>query len=177
MAKENYHLVTGHVDLKSFGNWYLDCDFEVHPNPWSGFELLYEVDKQRYSTITEIAIARNIPTDLVDFLEDRFNYLEQKVYAAHRISPGKILPWHIDGYKKYCETRNITDLNQITRTIIFVEDWQPGHGLQVGFETVPTWTQGDWISWQGGTPHLVLNLGQVNRYTLQITGIRNDHSS
>lgn len=176
MAQKTQQITQGHIDLSSFGPWHLDCDFVTHPDPWSGFSPVYVVDRERYADITEIAIARDVPPDVIDYVAQQFDYLEDKVFAAHLIPPGKILPWHKDAYRIYCEKRGISDVALITRAIVFVEDWQCGHGLHVGNTAVGTWKQGDWISWQGDCPHLVFNLGQLPRYTLQITGINVKHS-
>jgi hypothetical protein len=174
MAQETQQLDNhGHIDLEQFGNWHHDCEFVTHPDPWSGFEPVYPVDRDRYFNLTEIAIARDIPSDIIQYLDQEFGNLKDKVYAAHLIRPGKILPWHQDAYKIYCEKRGITDLSCITRVIVFIEDWQFGHGLHVDSRSIGAWQRGDWISWQGNAPHLVINLGQAPRYTLQITGITN----
>ena len=163
----------GHIDLAQFGDWYLNCDFVIHPEPYTGFAPVYEVDRDRYINHVELAIARDVPTYIIDYLEQCFANLSDKVYAMHRTRPGKLLPWHTDAYKTYAQKRSITDLSQITRVIIFAEEWKFGHVMQVGTESVPAWQQGDWVSWQGSTPHLAANLGQQDRYTLQITGITN----
>jgi|694.fasta_scaffold133909_2 hypothetical protein len=172
MAPEIQQIKQGHIDLSRFGDWHENCDFVTHPDPWSGFSPVYAVDRERYFNITEIAIARNIPESLEHYLSQQFAFLSDKVYAAHLIPAGKILPWHQDAYRIYCEKRAITDLSLITRVIIFVQDWKVGHGLQVGDRSIGTWQRGDWVSWQGDTPHLVYNLGQDPRYTLQITGTK-----
>ena len=163
----------GNINLAQFQQWHLDCDFLTHPEPYSGFVPMYEIDRDRYQGLVELAIARDIPQNVINYLEQCFPYLSDKVYAMHRMRPGKLLPWHHDAYKTYAQRRNVEDLSLITRVILFPEDWVFGHVLQIGHESVHAWQCGDWVSWQGTTPHLAANLGQQDRYTLQITGITN----
>lgn len=167
----------GNINLAQFQQWHLDCDFLTHPEPYTGFVPMYEIDRDRYQGLVELAIARDIPQNVVNYLEKCFPYLSDKVYAMHRMPPGKLLPWHHDAYKTYAQRRNVEDLSLITRVILFPEDWVFGHVLQIGHESVHAWQCGDWVSWQGTTPHLAANLGQRDRYTLQITGITNVKNS
>ena len=167
----------GNINLAQFQQWHLDCDFLTHPEPYSGFVPMYEIDRDRYQGLVELAIARDIPQNVINYLEQCFPYLSDKVYAMHRMRPGKLLPWHHDAYKTYAQRRNVEDLSLITRVILFPEDWVFGHVLQIGHESMHAWQCGDWVSWQGTTPHLAANLGQQDRYTLQITGITNVKSS
>jgi|LakMenEpi03Aug12_release.lakeMendotaPanAssembly.Ray.scaffolds.fasta_scaffold1108565_1 hypothetical protein len=167
----------GHINLAQFEKWYLDCDFVTHPEPYTGFVPIYEIDRERYNGLVELAIARDIPSVVTDYLEQNFDHLSDKVYAMHRMRPGRLLPWHHDAYKTYAQRRGVEDLALITRVILFPEDWCFGQVLQIGTESMSAWQCGDWVSWQGTTPHLAANLGQQDRYTLQITGITNVKSS
>ena len=88
--------------------------------------------------------------------------------------PGRILPEHRDTYKKYRELFNIDNPYSIWRAVVFLEDWQSGHYLEVADCPITGWQAGDAILWQYNTPHLAANLGRENRYTLQLTGITNE---
>ena len=167
----------GNVDLAQFGTWHLQCDFVTHPEPYTGFVPMFDVDRERYHGLVSLAIARDIPSAVTDYLDQCFDHLSDKVYAMHRMPPGKLLPWHHDAYKTYAQRRDVQDLSLITRVILFPETWVFGHVLQIGDESMHAWQCGDWVSWQGTTPHLAANLGQQDRYTLQITGITNVKSS
>lgn len=94
-------------------------------------------------------------------------------FALHRLRPSWIIPEHRDLYRRYRQSHNNIDLNQIIRIIVFLEDWQPGHILQIDRNMISNWLAGNFVSWRGDTPHLAANLGITNRYTLQITGIAN----
>jgi hypothetical protein len=99
-----------------------------------------------------------------------FNHLKNKTFAIHKISPGYVLPFHSDLYSKYTEIFGIKNINDIERIIVFLEDWKDGHILQVGKLLLSSWQAGTWISWRGAETHLAANLGNADRYTLQITG-------
>ena len=88
--------------------------------------------------------------------------------------PGRILPEHQDTYKKYRELFNIDNPYSIWRAVVFLEDWQSGHYLEVADCPITGWQAGDCVLWQYNTPHIAANLGRENRYTLQLTGIMNE---
>jgi hypothetical protein len=91
--------------------------------------------------------------------------------SYYQMMPGTILPTHGDLYKKYI---NMFDLqgqeHNIRRAIIFLEDWQSGHYLEIMDTPVTGWSAGTTIEWTYDTPHLAANMGITPRYTLQITG-------
>lgn len=99
--------------------------------------------------------------------------LEHCSFAFHRVSPGRFLPMHADTYDFFRAKFGITDIDRIQRTIVFIEDAADGHVLIVGDKCYMNWRAGDTATWSGATPHLAANLGTVDRYTLQITGVKN----
>lgn len=108
---------------------------------------------------------------LVDPIEDYFTNLKHIGIAFHCLRPGHYLPMHSDKYGFYAKKYNVTDLNLIKRYIIFLEDSAPGHMLVINNKAYTEWKAGDIKHWQGTEPHSAINLGIVNRYTLQVTGI------
>jgi len=92
-----------------------------------------------------------------------------------RMDTGSILPTHSDSYKKYVEIFNLQGREHtIHRAIVFLEDWQPGHYLEVMGQPYVNWKAGLTVEWNYNTPHLAANIGLTPRYTLQITGHIND---
>lgn len=89
--------------------------------------------------------------------------------AFYRTPPGNILPVHKDMYCNYMKMNNISDVNKITRYIVFLEDAKRGHLFQIEKEVLADWKRGDWISWTGSTLHAAYNLGIEHRYTMQVT--------
>jgi hypothetical protein len=93
--------------------------------------------------------------------------------SYYRMMPGTILPTHQDLYKKYVELFDLGGKERtIYRAVIFLEDWQPGHYLEVMDQPVVKWRSGDVVEWCYDTPHMAANMGSNPRYTLQITGHR-----
>jgi hypothetical protein len=91
--------------------------------------------------------------------------------SYYKMLPGSSLPEHQDTYKKYIEIFNLQGKEQsICRSIVFLEDWQSGHYLEIDNVPHTSWTKGSVITWQYNTPHIAANLGMTPRYTLQITG-------
>lgn len=95
-------------------------------------------------------------------------------FAFHKITPGCFLPMHSDTYDYFKEKYSLKDISLIQRTIIFLEDALEGHILIVNNKCFLNWEAGDTVTWFGEDKHLAANLGVVDRYTLQITGIRNE---
>jgi len=94
--------------------------------------------------------------------------IDDSVYAFAKYTPGMILPWHRDNYPTYTRNKSAA-VEQIVRIMVFLHDPAPGHQLWINnkFCTGPA---GTWFSWQGSTKHMAANLGEVDRYVIQITG-------
>lgn len=96
--------------------------------------------------------------------------IENFAWSFYRMRPGDTLPEHRDIYLRYREIYNVADTAQIRRYIIFLEDWQSGHYLEIDGAPILQWRAGEGVYWHGDTPHLAANIGKTPRYTLQITG-------
>jgi hypothetical protein len=91
--------------------------------------------------------------------------------AFYRMTTGTVMPVHQDLYKRYIELFDLQGKEQtIRRALILLEDWQPGHYLEVDGRPYVSWTAGDTVEWVYNTPHSAANVGLTDRYTLQITG-------
>ena len=103
-------------------------------------------------------------------LEKLFNW-KDVCTSYYKMWPGSSLPKHQDTYKKYIEVFNLKGQEQsIWRSIVFLEDWQSGHYLEVDGNPYTQWSKGTVVTWQYDTPHIAANLGMTPRYTLQVTG-------
>lgn len=100
--------------------------------------------------------------------------LKHVSFAFHKIPPGNFLGMHSDKYGLFRKKYNITDINKIHRIIVFLEDACDGHLLISKDKAYINWKKGDSCSWIGSDKHLAANLGIIDRYTLQITGLIND---
>jgi hypothetical protein len=90
--------------------------------------------------------------------------------SLYKMTPGCILPTHSDTYVMYKKVHNITH-NRIRRIVVFLEDWQSGHYLEVNGNAILNWKAGQWVGWNYTCPHLAANIGDTDRYTMQVTGM------
>ena len=113
----------------------------------------------------------HLPKPMPRFVEELLTSLRYKITspAINLMTPGQILPLHQDAYEKFMDNYNIDSIDRITRYIVFLEDSQPGHLMQIENKVHANWKAGDVVSWNGNQMHAAYNLGYANRYTLQIT--------
>jgi hypothetical protein len=93
--------------------------------------------------------------------------------SYYRMDTGTVMPTHSDLYVKYVNLFGLAGAeHRIHRAIVFLEDWKSGHYSEVNGVPIVGWQAGQCASWQYDTPHSAANLGEEDRYTLQITGWR-----
>ena len=91
--------------------------------------------------------------------------------SYYRMNTGTVLPTHSDSYKRYIELFDLAGKEStISRAVIFLEDWAPGHYAEYMDLPYTQWIAGSIVEWVYDTPHMAANLGLTPRYTLQITG-------
>jgi hypothetical protein len=91
--------------------------------------------------------------------------------AFYRMPTGTVMPTHSDLYKRYIELFDLQGREHtIRRALLLLEDWKPGHYLEVNGKPYVNWQAGDTVEWIYDTPHMAANIGLEDRYTLQITG-------
>ena len=91
--------------------------------------------------------------------------------SYYRMDTCTILPEHQDTYKRYIELFNLQGQEHtIRRAIVFLEDWQSGHYLELKGVPITDWKAGFTVVWAYDAPHMAANIGLKPRYTLQITG-------
>ena len=108
-------------------------------------------------------------SQVFDPVRDLF-HLDKMIYTFGRYTPGQILPWHQDLYPTYTRRNNVSDPAEVVRVIVFLHDPAPGHQLWIE-DRLCTGPAGSWFSWQGPTRHMAANLGETDRYMMQITGV------
>lgn len=108
--------------------------------------------------------------DWVSTICDLFSW-SNVCWSVYRMTPGTVLPIHRDTYQRFRSKYNVSCLDEIARCIIFLENWDSGHYFEIDNVPIVGWRQGQGIAWIGDVPHLAANIGQHNRYTLQITGL------
>jgi hypothetical protein len=91
--------------------------------------------------------------------------------AFYRMPTGTVMPVHNDLYKRYIELFDLKGKEQsIRRALLLLEDWKPGHYLEVEGEPLVDWKAGQVVEWVYDAPHMAANIGLEDRYSLQITG-------
>ena len=91
--------------------------------------------------------------------------------SYYRMGTGTVMPTHTDLYSRYVRVHDLHGQeHRINRAIVFLEDWRSGHYSEVNGRPIVDWHAGQCVSWSYSTPHSAANLGQADRYTLQITG-------
>jgi hypothetical protein len=91
--------------------------------------------------------------------------------AFYRMRTGTVMPVHSDLYKRYIELFNLRGKeSSIRRALVLLEDWKPGHYLEVASKPYVNWRAGTTVEWAYDEPHAAANIGLEDRYTLQITG-------
>ena len=91
-------------------------------------------------------------------------------WSVYCMSPGAVLPAHRDTYDRFKLIYGLESTQSVVRTIVFLEDWNSGHYLEMNGSPITNWHAGDWVSWRDDFLHLAANVGKTNRYTLQLTG-------
>ena len=91
-----------------------------------------------------------------------------------KLATCEALPIHVDEYNSYRKRFNIVDPSTIWRCIVFLEDWKSGHYFEIDGKPYLEWNKGDYVLWNNAVPHYAGNFGTENRYTMQITGTKND---
>lgn len=108
----------------------------------------------------------------IDKFDNLFPDIRHKTFTFYKMETMEIMPTHADHYEYYMKSHDVKDKTKISRTIIMLEDWKPGHYLEINGRGFTGWVAGDWFQWYGICPHAAGNLGRQPRYTLQITGQR-----
>ena len=91
--------------------------------------------------------------------------------SYYRMDTGTVMPTHSDLYVKYIGLFGLAGAeHRIHRAIVFLEDWKSGHYSEVDGKPIVNWDAGQCAMWEYDTPHSAANLGEEDRYTLQITG-------
>lgn len=155
-------------------------------NPWwshyKRFEYINEPfnDKEALETWRKLGYSQEKFTgDLYDMRNPEPDWVTKfrKVFpwknwswSLYRMSPGTLLPSHSDTYSKFREIHKVKDPHTIWRAVVFLESWQSGHYFEIDSRSLCYWKAGDYVVWQNSVKHIAGNLGETDRYTLQITG-------
>ena len=110
----------------------------------------------------------------LDKILTNFDFLSKIRIAVNLFTPGQYIPLHADKYEKFIKINQLSNSDSIVRIILMLEDNVAGQFLQIENNIVSSWKAGDWFSWKSSSNHAFYNLSKKSRYSLQITGLRND---
>ena len=88
-------------------------------------------------------------------------------------NPGNTIPSHLDTFYTFCKRHNVKP-DEVIRLNIFLEDWKTGHYLEINENPVLQWKRGDAIIISTDEYHLSGNMGITPKYTMQVTGVRDE---
>ena len=139
-------------------------------------EEVYEWSSQGYSEVKSFTGAmydnRNPMPNWIKKFDSMFG-LKNQTYTFYKMSTLDIMPEHVDHFRTYIRLFN-PDTSKIYRVLVMLEDWRPGHYLEINKKGYVNWSAGDYFVWSADTPHAASNIGIDPRYTLQITGEKTD---
>jgi hypothetical protein len=95
--------------------------------------------------------------------------LANQTYTIYKMKTLEIMPVHVDHFITYMKLFN-APYKDVRRVLVMLEDWKPGHYLEIDGVGITSWISGDWFMWDSDVPHAASNIGVEDRYTLQITG-------
>ena len=92
-------------------------------------------------------------------------------FVFYKMTTGVIMPTHVDHFNTYTARFDV-EWKDECRGLVMLEDWKPGHYLEMLGHGIVNWQRGDYYVWTADTPHAAANIGIDDRYTLQITGTK-----
>lgn len=114
--------------------------------------------------------SRNPMPEWVKRFDNIFGF-KNMTYNFYKMSQLEIMPTHVDHFQTYMKLFNVEYENTV-RILVMLEDWKPGHYLEIDGVGVVNWVAGDYFLWDSDVPHAASNIGTEDRYTLQITGTK-----
>jgi hypothetical protein len=111
---------------------------------------------------------KNPMPDWVYTVADRL-MLKNPGFVFYKMSCMEVMPPHEDHFETYCKVFNV-ERQDVYRGLVMLEDWKPGHYLEMLGKAYTEWTAGDYFVWSADVEHAASNIGSEPRWTLQITG-------
>jgi len=111
---------------------------------------------------------RNPMPEFIDRFKHIFDNYKNPTFTFYRMRTLDIMPEHSDHYTTYIKLYG-AEYKNIRRILIMLEDWKPGHYLEIDGTGIINWIAGDYFIWESDCKHAASNIGVEDRYTLQIT--------
>jgi hypothetical protein len=108
-------------------------------------------------------------------VKDMFSgILEHSMVTVNLVKPGNFIPPHKDMFIKLCHYADEHRINltnkEAVRINVFLQDHKLGHFFEMENNVCMNYTKGDFAVIKQGKIHSVINIGNENRYTLQVSG-------
>lgn len=110
---------------------------------------------------------RNPTPKFVETFKQIFGF-QNMTFNFYKMSQLEIMPEHVDHYTTYMKLFGV-EYKHVRRILVMLEDWKPGHYLEINKTGIVNWAAGDYFIWESDVPHAASNIGIEDRYTLQIT--------
>lgn len=120
---------------------------------------------------------RNPMPEFINRFKDIFYNYKNPTFTFYKMSTLDIMPEHSDHYNTYMKLYG-AEYKNVHRILVMLEDWKPGHYLEIDGTGIVNWIAGDYFIWENDCKHAAANIGVEDRYTLQITAeILSDNST
>lgn len=114
---------------------------------------------------------KNPMPEWVERFKTIFAHYQNLTFTFYKMSTLEIMPTHVDHYRTYMKLFNV-NYNNVVRILVMLENWKPGHYLEIDGVGITNWVAGDYFIWESDCPHAAANIGVEDRYTLQITATK-----
>lgn len=112
----------------------------------------------------------DVGTNILAFAETLF---PRSSVSVIKQLPGNTIPGHSDTFYTFCRQYNV-ESQDVIRVNIFLEDWQSGHYFEINNNPILQWRKGDAIIINHEELHLSGNMGSTPKYTMQVTGVKDE---
>jgi hypothetical protein len=166
-------MIVGHIFPEWSSEDYINLDYSIalfHDN-YEINEYISKGHSEKNMYIYKYLEPNPMPEFVYNYVYPHFKYLKNITSAINLFKPANYLPYHSDSYLRYKQIFNITT-ETIVRIVVMLENWQPGQIILIGNKSYSDWSAGDYFYWENDTKHSFYNMSLVNRYALQLTGIK-----
>jgi hypothetical protein len=120
---------------------------------------------------------KNIMPAFAEKFKDMFTEFTNMTYTFYKMETQQIMPEHVDHFRTYINLFKV-QRNDVVRILVMLQDWKPGHYLEINGTGIINWVAGDYYIWENDVPHAASNIGDKDspRYTLQITATKKRHT-
>jgi hypothetical protein len=98
-------------------------------------------------------------------------YVEEGSVCWLTLEPREMIPVHQD-YFYMLKTKKNAPVEQCIRYLVMLEDWAPGHIVQLGDLFLTDWRAGDVWYFDHTVPHWAANCGTTNFYSCQVSTLK-----